>query len=85
METTVDVEHTPLCETKLKDRNWIDYVLVYEQSIVEEGEKEEGDGVCEKPSDTLESMRKTFEENLKQKGLKLQRLEDGEDTAEVVS
>ena len=83
MATTVDVEATPLCQTE--DRNWTDYVLVYEQSKVEEGENEEGDGVCKKPSGRLEGMRKKFEENLKKEGLKLRRLEGFEDTEQVVS
>lgn len=83
MATTVDVEAKPLHKTE--DRNWTDYVLVYEQSKVEEDGKEEGDGVCEKPSDRLEGIRKKFEENLEKEGLKLRRLEGIEDTAQLVS
>ena len=75
MATAVDVEATPL--RRKEDRNWADYVLVYEQSKVEEnGREDEG---------RLESMRKKFEENLKNEGLKLKPLEGVEDTAQLVS
>ena len=74
MATAVDVEATP--QRRRKDRNWADYVLVYEQSKVEEDGEEEED---------RKSMRKNFEENLKLEGLKLKPLEGVEDTAQLVS
>ena len=70
---TIHVEAIPLCQ--MKDRNWTDYVLVYEQNKVEQ------DG----PSDRLEVMRKKFEKNLEDEGLILKRLEGIEDTAQLVS
>lgn len=77
MATAVDVKATPQRQTDLDDRNWTDYVLVYEQSKVEEDGKEE--------ADRLESMRKKFEENLKEEGLQIKRPKTIEDTAQLVS
>ena len=77
MATAVDVKATPQRQTDLEDRNWTDYVLVYEQSKVEEDGKEE--------ADRLESMRKKFEENLKEEGLQIKRPKAIEDTAQLVS
>lgn len=78
MATAVDVKATPQRQTDLEDqRNWTDYVLVYEQSKVEEDGKEE--------ADRLESMRKKFEENLKKEGLQIKRPKAIEDTAQLVS
>ena len=76
MATAVDVEASSQHETEPEDRNWADYVLVYEQSEVEEDGKEEAD---------RKSMRKTFEENVKNKGLEIRRLEGIKDTAQLVS
>lgn len=76
MATAVDVKATPQRQTDLDDRNWTDYVLVYEQSKVEEDGKEE--------ADRLESMRKKFE-NLKKEGLQIKRPKAIEDTAQLVS
>lgn len=77
MATAVDVKATPQRQTDLEDRNWTDYVLVYEQSKVEEDGKEE--------ADRLESMRKKFEENLKKEGLQIKRSKAIEDTTQLVS
>lgn len=77
MATAVDVKATPQRQTDLDDRNWTDYVLVYEQSKVEEDGKEE--------ADRLESMRKKFEENLKKEGLQIKRSKAIEDTTQLVS
>lgn len=77
MATAVDFKATPQRQTDLEDRNWTDYVLVYEQSKVGEDGKEE--------ADRLESMRKKFEENLKKEGLQIKRPKAIEDTAQLVS
>lgn len=77
MATAVDVKATLQRQTDLEDRNWTDYVLVYEQSKVEEDGKEE--------ADRLESMRKKFEENLKKEGLQIKQSKAIEDTTQLVS